>query len=304
MEEKVNYWFKEDVLPAHARLIGVDSFIYNGESPYQKIEVIKSPLWGKCLILDGNIQSAEFDEYIYHESLVHPAMVKHPEPKTIMVAGGGEGAILREILKHPSVEKLVMVDLDKEVVDVCQKYLPEWSAGSFNDPRVNVSFADARKYLENSKDCFDIIFMDLPEPLAGGPCYLLYTKEFYQLVARRLNKGGAIALQADYLNAQQYYYHGSIAQTIGEVFQGVYSYNAFIPSYGTSWGFIYASNSQDPLKDEISSLDRILKERAIEDLKFYDGLTQQRLFTLTRDIRQLLKEKFLTIKDANPLCRE
>ena len=190
----VRKWFVEYTHPtqAHAQ---VDKYLYSGKTAFQNVEIIETDFFGRCLIIDGKIQSSQFDEYIYHETLIQPAMVLHPEPKKIFVAGGGEGAVLREILKHPSVEKVVMVDIDKEAVELCKKYLPEWSQGTFEDPRVEVVYMDARKYLEENKEKWDIIFLDLPEPLDDSPCYLLFTSEFYKIVSERLQTGGTTCRQ-------------------------------------------------------------------------------------------------------------
>lgn len=306
-----NYWLIEQVQPGHAHMYGVDRVIYSGDTPHQRVDVFEARLWGRCLALDGNLQSAQFDEYIYHEALVHPAMVLHPQPQNIMVAGGGEGAILREIFKHPSVARVVMVDLDERVVEICREYLPDWSRGSFSDARLKLVYGDARRYLEKTEEKFDIIFLDLPEPFAGGPCYLLYTKEFYRTVFSRLRAGGAIALQADNLNGRLLDCHGSIAATIKQVFPRMYSYSAFIPSYDANWGFIYAQDSPTgqapPVADvaniDPSFIDGVLDKRGIGDLLFYDGITHRYLFSLPKDIRRLLQGDYPIIEDSNPLCK-
>ena len=118
-------WFIEFTDPTQAHMHGVKRYIYSGKTAYQNVEIIETVFFGRCLILDGKIQSSEYDEHIYHESLIHPAMIMHPEPQEVVVLGGGEGGALREILKHPSVTELLMVDIDREVVSLCEKYLPE-----------------------------------------------------------------------------------------------------------------------------------------------------------------------------------
>lgn len=294
-------WFIEYTHPTQAHMHGVDKYIYSGKTAFQKIEIIETDFFGRCLILDGKIQSSEFDEYIYHETLIHPAMVLHPEPKRILVAGGGEGAVLREILKYQSVEELVMVDIDKEAVELCKQHLPQWSEGNFEDPKVRVFYMDARKYLEKSTEKWDIIFLDLPEPLGDGPCYLLFTSEFYKTVAGRLEDGGHIALQADNLNPRLFHSHAAIYNTLGLHFNNVESYGTYIPSFDTKWGFIFASQSTSALDYDDKKIDAILKERSIADLRFYDGLTHQALFSLTKDIRLLRSQDKRIIEDNNPL---
>ncbi|NLX90792.1 MAG: fused MFS/spermidine synthase [Firmicutes bacterium] len=294
-------WFIEYTHPTQAHMHGVDRYIYSGKTAFQRVEIIDTDFFGRCLILDGKIQSSQFDEYIYHEALIHPAMVLHPEPKKIFVAGGGEGAVLREILKHRSVEKLVMVDIDKETVELCKQYLPQWSQGTFEDPRVEVLYMDARKYLEENTEQWDIIFLDLPEPLDNGPCYLLFTTEFYKTVAERLRPGGHIALQADNLNPKLFQCHAAIYNTLKRHFKIVDSYGTYIPSFDTEWGFIFASQTVSALDFSNEKINSILEEREITDLRFYDGLTHQALFSLTKDIRFLRSQSNRIIEDNNPL---
>jgi spermidine synthase len=294
-------WFIEYTHPTQAHMHGVDKYIYSGKTAFQQIEIIETDFFGRCLILDGKIQSSQFDEYIYHETLIHPAMVLHPKPKKILVAGGGEGAVLREILKYRSVEELVMVDIDKEAVELCKQHLPQWSEGTFEDPRVKVLHMDARKYLEENTEKWDIIFLDLPEPLDDGPCYLLFTSEFYKIVAGRLKSGGHIALQADNLNPRLFHSHAAIYNTLKKHFNIVESYGTYIPSFDTKWGFIFASQTASALDCSEKEIDSILKEKGIANLRFYDGLTHQALFSLTKDIRLLRSQDKRIIEDNNPL---
>src|SRR3970282_2718085 len=118
--------------------------VYSGQSKFQTIEVVESPKFGKMLILDGKIQSAALDEHIYHEALVHPAMLMHPHPRRVLILGGGEGAALREVLRYGMVEQVVMVDLDEEVVALCRQHLPEIAGKAFEDPRATLVTEDAR----------------------------------------------------------------------------------------------------------------------------------------------------------------
>ena len=153
-------WFIEHSSPYEAHMHAVKQYIYLGDTTYQKVQILDTFTFGRCLILEGKIQSSEFDEYIYHEALVHPSMISHPNPRKVMVIGGAEGAVLRELMKHPSLEKMVMVDIDESVVNLCREYLPDWHQGCFDDERLEVVFADARKYLEECNMTFDVILSD------------------------------------------------------------------------------------------------------------------------------------------------
>jgi len=128
-------WFYDRVSQNLVQLHSLEEVLYTGQSKFQSIEIIRSSSFGKCLVLDGKIQSSEVDEFIYHEALVQPVMIAHPCPETVFIAGGGEGATLREVLSHNTVKRAVMVDLDDEVIAVCQKFLPNHSQGAFEDRR-------------------------------------------------------------------------------------------------------------------------------------------------------------------------
>ncbi|MBI3953344.1 MAG: methyltransferase domain-containing protein, partial [Chloroflexi bacterium] len=164
---------------------------------YQQLEIVDTASFGRALFLDGKVQSAELDEFVYHEALVQPAMALHPRPERVLVIGGGEGATLREALRHPTVKRAVMVDIDAEAVAACREYLPAWHQGAFADPRVELLHRDARGYLEETSELFDVIIVDVTDPLAGGPAYRLFTQEFYRLARGHLGAAGAIAVQAE-----------------------------------------------------------------------------------------------------------
>ena len=178
----------ESFSPHEGHVHGVTGMIATSRSPYQAIEIVELGSYGKALILDGKVQSTTADEFIYHESIIHPAMLCHPHPRRVFVVGGGEGAPVREILKHPSVESVLMVDIDSEVVEFCRRHLPEMSAGAFEDARVRVEFMDARAFLESSDQTFDILIIDISEPIEEGPAYLLFTQEFYKIVFDRSDR--------------------------------------------------------------------------------------------------------------------
>ncbi len=294
-------WFIEFTHPTQAHMHGVKRYIYSGQTKYQKVEILETDFYGQCLILDGKMQASEYDEYIYHETLIHPAMVLHEEPKNVLVLGGGEGAVLREILKHPTVKRLVMVDIDQEVVELCQQYLPKWSDGNFRDPRVEIVYGDAREYVFKTKEFWDVVLMDLTEPVDDGPSYLLFTKEFFNTLADKLSKDGVIALQAGSFNPLLLECHSAIFNTIGTTFDSVRSYYSFIPSFDTNWGFIIASQDEDPLELNVSKVNKILEERDIANLKFYDGETHMSMFAIPKDIRSFRNKYSTIIEDSKPL---
>lgn len=292
-------WFVDHTSPGTAHIFGIENYVKSFRTKYQQIEIADTQLYGRILILDGKIQSSESDEYIYHEALVHPAMLLCPAPRRVLVIGGGEGATLREIFRHPSVEKLVMVDLDREVVEFCQVYLEGWHQGSFSDKRLELVYMDARQYLENSNDLFDVIISDVPEPVEQGPALKLFTQQYYVLIRDHLNKKGIFSMQAGDHSLPFSDAHSAINNTIRQVMPFVRSYRAFVPSFNTEWGFIIAS-PQDTLLPSPELFDQLIKERNLT-LKFFDGETSAGIFSLPLDIRKHLKNEQRIIDDQNLL---
>ena len=299
---KNNRWIIEYFTPHEAHMHGIKKYYVVEQTPYQIVEISETYDYGKCLFLDGKMQSSQQDEYIYHELLIHPALVTHPNPKRVFVVGGGEGAILREILKHNTVEKIIMVDIDEKVVRLSEKYLPEWNDGTFKDKRVKLKFMDARKYLEQTKEKFDCIIIDITEPVEGGPSYLLFTREFYDIVSSRLNADGIISLQAASTTSKDNFCHVAIYKTLKKVFPIVKTFESIIPSFSVPWGFAIASKKYDPEKLSSKEVNNLLEKRGVNDLKHYDGIFHSRLFVLPKDLRNSYSNnKIPIIRDGNPI---
>ncbi len=293
--EPLWHWYTEQVDPNERHSFAFTAVHYFGRTQIQAAEIVETVNYGKMLIIGGRTQSAQADEAIYHESLVHPALIAHPEPRTVLIIGGGEGATLREVLRHRTVQRAVMVDIDGELVEICQKHLPEWHEGAFADPRAELVIADGWDYVAQAGPRFDVIIVDVCDVLEQGPALRLYTRRFYEMLRDRLNPGGLVAIQAMELSTEEYKDHLEVRGELARVFPLVRSYATYIPSFWSAWGFIVASAGADP-----GALDRVtvnarLAERAldgqpplIDQLDFYDGETHDGLFALSRGVRQLL----------------
>jgi spermidine synthase len=293
--------FIEAFSPHEGHVHGVTGIIASRRSPYQVIEVVELGSYGKALILDGKVQSTAADEFIYHESIIHPAMLCHPDPRRVFVVGGGEGAPLREILKHRSVERALLVDIDSEVVTLCRQHLPEMSAGAFDDPRVRVEFMNARSFLETSDETFDLIIIDISEPVEEGPAYLLFTQEFYRIVYDRLSPQGALAVQAGTVSLVDLECFATVHSTLRSVFPTVAPYFADIPSFGRPWGFILAGKGRHPASMPREEVDRAIQERLRAPLRYYDGETHAMMFALPKYVRERLAAETRVIEDNHPL---
>jgi spermidine synthase len=294
-------WLYDEVSPNLAQLHKIKKIIYSGQTEFQSVQIVDTRSFGVCLVLDGKIQSSERDEFIYHEALVHPAMLSHECPETIFIAGGGEGATLREVLAHKTVKKAVMVDIDRQVIDICRRYLPLFHQGAFGDPRSEIIFADARMYLKDTDNKFDVIIIDLVEPLEEGPACLLYTREFYELVKDRLKRGGIISVQSGAAGWTNFKNFTAIINTLKSVFNIVCPYHVYVPSFVDLWGFAIASSSVIPTELSIEEIDRRISERITKRLKSYDGLTHRSLFTLPKHLRHQLAITRRIITDQKPV---
>ncbi len=266
--------------------------------------IAETERFGRCLILDNEFQSAERDEFIYHESLVQPAMVLHPNPKKVAIIGGGEGAVIREVLSHKSVDMAVMVDLDKKVVECAEKYLPTFHDGSFSDERASILFEDGRKFLEETDVTFDVIIIDITCPLETGPAYKLFTKEFYDLVKQKLTPHGLLSIQASTVSHTALNTFTVLSRTLNEVFKNVFPYVAHIPFFAMLWGFCLATNDVGPAQISSEEIDRRISERITRELGFYDGITHQALFNIPKYVRKAIKEQTHINLDNKPLMEQ
>ncbi len=271
---------------------------------FQSLEVVDTVAYGRSLFLDEKIQSGQSDEFVYHEALVQPAMLAHPAPRRVFIAGGGEGATAREVLRHRGVESVVMVDIDEEAVAACRTYLGAVHQGAFDDPRLRLIYDDARAELERDAAGFDVIVVDVTDPLAGGPSYRIFTREFYQIARSKLRPGGVLAVQAESGDVGALEGHCAIIKTLKSVFSRVEGYRAHVPSFGETWGFAVASDAALPSDLSAETVDRLLAERGCAGLRFYDGITNRALFSPDRYYRDQLAAPAVVIDDDHPLVIE
>jgi len=283
-----------------AILYGIDEIIYSGKTKYQLVDIVRTRDYGLALILDGLLQSAEVDEYVYHESLVHPAMISHPNPRKVLIVGGGEGATAREVERYDMVEELEMVDLDGELIELVKKYLP-WSREGFSDPRLKLTIMEGREYLSKQPDGkYDVIIMDATDPAEFSPAIKLYTREFYQLAFRKLRDNGILVTQSS-SPAHTLKLSLSILKTIGSVFPRSSLYSIYVKSFASIWSFSIGSKGPQPSTLSSEEVDRRLKERNVRGLRFYSGDVHEALFKLTEAILRNWRAEPIILTDEKPL---
>ncbi|RLG48845.1 MAG: spermidine synthase [Thermoproteota archaeon] len=281
-EGKAECWYTE-YHTADLRLsLRVERFLLTKRSKYQRIDIFDSHEMGRVLALDSKIQLTERDEFMYHEMLVHPAMLSHPDPREVLLIGGGDGGAAREILKHP-VERLVHVELDEEVVKACREFLPSLAC-SYDDPRHELVIGEGFQFLRRQPDeSFDVVIVDSTDPI--GPARALFSGEFYDEVRRALRPGGVAAAQGE----TPFLYPdvtSGLVRVFRERFSSVRVFVSFVPSYQSGmWAFVVGSDSSLDL--DRGELERRMAERRIET-RFYNPDVHLGLSSLPNFLRELL----------------
>lgn len=257
-------------------------------------------------MLDEKTQSAEIDERVYHESLVHPAMMAHGNPKNVYIGGGGEGATAREVLRFKSVEKLTMVDIDPICVEECKKHLPQHHNGAFDDKRMNLVVDDAAKVLRESPNgSYDVIILDLADPLPDGPCWQLYTDEFYTMVRSKLTPDGVVVTQSGPGGVKTMQdvmtpVHATLKKVFGSSETYIYYMCSFFDLYSCC---ICRNNEKAPTlaSYDAKTVDERLKAilPTAGDNYHYDGQGHLSMFNMSRYHRKALEsEERVITKDA------
>ncbi|HEX5443114.1 MAG TPA: fused MFS/spermidine synthase, partial [Pirellulales bacterium] len=274
---------------------------YQGRTAFQNVLIADTYNFGRVLVLDGAIQSSSDDEKLYHELLVQPAMLRHPDPRQVLIIGGGEGATLREVLVHRSVQSATMVDLDREVVELCREHLRRWHQGAFDDPRARLVFDDGRKFVAAADDLYDVVIIDVVDMLDNGPAQALYTRQFYELLRGRLRPGGLLVVQGlefSFLDDKQ---HVALSRTLRAVFPEVHSYRVHVPSFLASWGFLMASDWFAPSEWTASDIDRaIVAKLGTQWLNHLTGDFLKSCFTHCKETQFLLSLPGPILEDDVP----
>lgn len=281
--------------------LGLGRVFFETRTPFQEVLIADTEAFGRGLFLDRSPQSFASDEGVYHAALVQPAMFTHPNPRRVLVAGGGEGATLREVLRHRSVERAVMVDIDEALVRACEEHLPRWSQGAFKDPRAQLVFQDVRVYL---RDCppasFDVIVLDLGDPLEDSPSQLCFTREFYAMVERALAPGGVVVTQACELDLAATHDFRAVRSTLATALPHTVPYGQLVPSFFAYWGFVMAGRAPLPLTPP----DHEARWRATggDSWKHYEPAGHAPLLYLSPSLRKRLEKPGVIATDDKPLA--
>ena len=264
-------WLNEVITPYDIYSHGADAILAYRKTQFQEMYIVESGSYGKGLMLDGKWQSSTVDEFIYHEGIVHPPLILHGNPKKVLILGGAEGASIREVLRWKNIEKVVMVDIDGEVVEACREYLPEMHQNAFDDPRVELIIDDAQNFLAQTSVQWDAVISDLTDPIEEGPAYPLFTQEHYNQVKNILSPEGILIVQSGSIIPADLDVHARLSNTIQSVFPYVRSCMGHAPSYGLQLSYILASEQNFSGYPDPTETNRILAEQTHGGFRYMDG---------------------------------
>ncbi|MBV8354792.1 MAG: spermidine synthase [Candidatus Eremiobacteraeota bacterium] len=283
-------WYVEQFSPTELHHHALEETYFRGKTAYQDVAIVRSATFGKMLIIDGDTQSSQADERIYHETLVHPALAAARDRSDVLILGGGEGATLREVLRGPDVRTCTMVDIDGEIVALAKEYLPEFAEGAWDDPRANVVIGDALAFLREGQSRYGVIISDLTEPLPDSPSHPLFNMRVFADIKKRLTDGGIYVLQASTAGFHNLDLHAKMARTLRQCFRFVRSVSTHVPASDNAWAFLACSDRVDVAALEPARIEAYLGGLRGENA-FYDGETHRRLFALPLYVRRALAQE-------------
>lgn len=236
-------WTVESLYAGYGQAFTEVAPLFSVDTGFQKLAIFDNPLLGRVMTLDGVVQTTERDEFIYHEMLTHVPMMAHPAPRKVLIIGGGDGGILREVLKHPTVEQATLVEIDAAVIEMAKQYFPGHSAGAFDDPRTRIVIDDGVKFVNETNEKYDVIISDSTDPY--GPGEVLFSADFYTAVKQCLNVAGIFVAQ----NGVPFFQLDELKDTVTRftpLFSDVAFFTAAVPTYvggvmTLAWGSMDAS---------------------------------------------------------------
>lgn len=293
------FWIYEHITPWDFYAHGVTRVLAYRRTRFQEMYIVETGAYGKALVLDGKWQSCTGDEFLYHEPLVHPAMLLHGSPRSVLILGGGEGATAREVLRWKTVERAAMVDIDGEVVEACKEHLVEMHQDVFDDPRLEVIIDDALNVLDTTRQTWDVIISDLSDPIEHGPSFKLFTKEYSEKAKGVLAPDGVFVLQAGPVSPAELTMHARLVRTMETVFDHVQSYTTYIPTYAAPWGFALGTARPIDIRPDPSRIDHHLQEKTTGRLRMLDGSTLLGMLQLPVHIRRAIvgETRVYTLKE-------
>jgi len=279
--------FVETLCDTYGQEFEIDEVYFEQKTEHQHLIIFHNAVFGRMMVLDGVVQTTERDEFIYHEMLTHVPILAHGEVDNLLVIGGGDGAILREISRHRSIQRITQVEIDATVIEQCRKYLPNHSAGAFDDPRLHTVIADGLDFLSREGERYDVIICDSTDPV--GPGKTLFTAEFYATVQRRLQAGGIFVAQ----NGVPFHQMDELCDShrqLRERFIDHGFYGAAVPSYiGGIMAFAWASDSAARCCPDEATLNARYVDAGLA-CRYYNPAIHRAAFALPEYLLEALRQ--------------
>lgn len=276
----------ETLYDGYAQSFAVENLVFEAKTEHQHLQIVDTPFMGRVMLLDGVVQTTERDEFIYHEMMVHVPLFAHPNPKRVLIIGGGDGGIVREVVRHTEIEHITQVEIDASVIEMCKEYFPKHSNGAFDDPRLKVVIADGKDFVAQCQEQFDVIIADSTDPI--GPGEVLFSEDFYALEKRCLAEGGIMVAQ----NGVPFMQSEEITHTfqrLSKLYQDVSFYVAPVPTYiGGFMTFAWASDNVTLRQQSAAEIQQRFKALNL-DTRYYNTAIHQASFALPNYITQLMR---------------
>ena len=277
--------YQETLYDGYGQRFSVDRMLHEVRTEHQHLVIFENARMGRVMALDGVIQTTEADEFIYHEMLTHVPILAHGAAKRVLIIGGGDGGMLREVSKHASVEHITMVEIDGTVVDMCKEFLPNHSRGAFDDPRLNLVIDDGMRFVATTTEKFDVIISDSTDPI--GPGEVLFSENFYQACHRCLNEGGVLVTQ----NGTPFMQLDTVRNTAGRMnglFADWHFYQAAVPTYiGGSMTFAWGATNPALRHVDVATLAQRFANSGIQT-RYYNPAIHQGAFALPQYVLQAI----------------
>jgi len=280
-------WVEETLHRGFRIRLKADRVLFDSETEHQHLIIIETPEFGRLMMLDGVIQLASKDEFVYHEMMAHVPLFAHGRAKKALIIGGGDGGVLREALRHPELESVTLCEIDRRVIDLCRAHFPEVSAGAYDDPRTRIVIADGTKFVAETDERFDVIMVDSTDPI--GPGVVLFTREFYAGCRKALAKGGLLTTQ----NGLPFLQAAELKQSVGyfrELFNDAFAYLATTPTYvGGPMSFGWASDDGELRQHKRRKIERRYAKAGAFPTRYWRPDVHVAAFALPAYVRELVE---------------
>jgi len=279
----------ETLYSAYGQSFRVDEVLFEEKSEHQHLLIFQNEQFGRVLALDGIVQTTERDEFIYHEMLTHVPLIAHGNAERVLIIGGGDGGILREVCRHNTVKHITQVEIDQSVIELSKTWFPGHSNGAYDDPRAHIIIGDGFDFVQKTADRFDVVISDSTDP--SGPGEVLFSKDFYAGCQRSLNAGGILVTQNGVPFMQPAEFSNTAAR-LSRVFKDRRFYGAPVPSYiGGLMTFAWASDNPDLLQTSVDTLAQRWYAQNIQS-RYYTPELHHAAFALPRYLLDMLQSEY------------